>query len=128
MPTYTNMVGTLAMPLEARLLGEHASDDLYDSGVAFADGFQLWVHVTATTATSVLLDCGVQTSTDGETWTFLDGSQITSIVPPGGNSSSNAVTDAPHVRVFSQVEGEDDGETLASMTYRVFVVAPAVAA
>jgi hypothetical protein len=129
MASFVNMVGTLAMSSETRLLGTYVSDDLYDSGVAFADGFELWVFVSAVSdyPSYATLDCGIETSTDGENWTFLNGGQILALSQLG-NAVSNAASDAPHVRVTSTVTGTDIGELLASVTYRVIVVAPAVAA
>jgi hypothetical protein len=129
MASFVNMVGTLAMSSETRLLGTYVSDDLYDSGVAFADGFEVWVFVSAVSdyPSYATLDCGVETSTDGENWTFLNGSQITPLTQPS-STTSNIASDAPHVRVTSTVTGTDIGELLASVTYRVIVMAPAVAA
>jgi hypothetical protein len=128
MASYVNMVGTVALPMETRVIGSYVSDDLNDLGVSLADGFQVWIFAGEKTATSVGVGARVETSTDGVNWTILAGSDLPGVGPFEGNAVANAATDAPHVRVYTEVYGEDDGETLASMTYRVIVVAPAVAA
>lgn len=116
------MAGAVALPSAARGPGTYTSENLYDPGMAFDNGVELWVYASESTGVPALT-CSLETSADGETWFALPGSETQTIVGPG-SGSANSATDAEYVRMTSTVEGDSD----ASITYRAFVLVPAASA
>lgn len=121
-PNYEAVFGFSVLPLESRSAGTYTSDSLISSTSIYpVSDVEIWVYVSDVSG-SPTLDCSLESSTDGTTWTAIPYSGI-----PSMTSQGNAVANAPlpstsdYVRVTSTVSGSD-----SSMTYRVLAIAALV--
>lgn len=100
-----------ALPSAARADGTHVSGPVAAAGVAAE--VVMTVHCTAVSGTSPTLDCSLEQSADGESWSAITGSSATQLTAAGAAVAAAAVT-ANYVRVTSTVGG-----TTPSVTYSV---------
>ncbi|MGI5288034.1 hypothetical protein ACQEVF_32480 [Nonomuraea polychroma] len=109
--------GDVALASAARGSGAHVSGPVANAGMA-ADVL-LMVHCTAAAGTSPTLDCSLEESADGSTWTAVPNSSATQLTAAGNRVATAAVT-KNFVRVTSTVGG-----TSPSFTYRaVLLIVP----
>ncbi|MDT0306866.1 hypothetical protein RM780_07800 [Streptomyces sp. DSM 44917] len=100
-----------ALPPAARGAGTFTSGPVAAAGTATE--VLMVVHCTAASGTSPTLDCSLETSADGESWSALGGSSAPQLTA-AGNAVAVARPAAPYVRVTSTVAGTDP-----SVTYSV---------
>ncbi|OKK06423.1 hypothetical protein AMK26_10380 [Streptomyces sp. CB03234] len=105
-----NVQAEVALPSAARGAGTYTSGPLAAAGTA-ADVL-LSVHCTAASGTPTL-DCSLEESADGSTWTAVPGSAAAQLAAVGNRVAGAGIT-KNYVRVTSTVGG-----TTPSMTYRV---------
>jgi hypothetical protein len=103
------VLGDVALPSAARGAGTYTSGPAATPGTA-ADVW-LGVHVTAVSGTPTL-NCSLEESADGNTWTAVPGSAITQLTAAGNDVAIAAVT-KNYVRVTATVAG-----TTPSVTFR----------
>lgn len=108
-----NALGDLALPSAARGAGTYQSGPVANPGVA-ADVLLL-VHVSATSGTPTL-NCSLEQSDDGASWSAVPGSGAAQLTA-AGNAVANARPTASYVRVTATVAG-----TTPSVTFRVAVL------
>lgn len=104
--------GDLALPSAARAAGTYVSGPLANAGQA--GGVLIGVHATASSGTPTL-NCSLEESADGATWTALTGSS-TAQLAGAGNAVAFAVPAKNFVRVTSVVAG-----TTPNVTYSISV-------
>jgi hypothetical protein len=105
-----NVQAELALPSAARGAGTYTSGTLAAAGIA--SDVLMSVHCTASSGTPTL-DCSLEESADGISWTAVPGSSATQLTAAGNRVSAAAIT-KNYVRVTSTVAG-----TTPSVTYRV---------
>lgn len=103
------VLGDAALPSAARTAGTYTSGPAAAAGTA-ADVL-LMVHVSATSGTPTL-NCSLEQSADGSSWSAVPGSS-TAQLTAAGNAVAAANITANYVRVTSTVAG-----TTPSVTYR----------
>lgn len=104
------VLGDAALPSAARAAGSYTSGPAANAGMA-ADVL-LMVHVTAVSGTTPTLNCSLEQSADGTSWSAVPGS-ATAQLSAAGNAVAAAAITANYVRVASTVAG-----TNPSITYR----------
>ncbi|GII89632.1 hypothetical protein Ssi03_76220 [Sphaerisporangium siamense] len=108
--------GDAVLPSAARGAGTYTSGPAANAGLA-ADVL-LMVHVSAASG-SPTLNCSLEESADGTSWTAVPGSS-TAQLTAAGNALAGATITKNYVRVTSTVAG-----TTPSVTYRaVLLVVP----
>ncbi len=105
------VLGDVALPSAARGSGTVTSGPVANAGMA-ADVVMM-VHCTAASGTGPTLDCSLEESADGTTWTAVPNSAATQLTAAGNRVAGASVT-KNLVRVTSTVGG-----TTPSFTYRV---------
>jgi hypothetical protein len=100
--------------LESRQQGTYTSAALYNPTGSFigVTAIELLVYVDAVTG-SPTLQCSLEASPDGSTWTPIPGSAIPELGAVGSTTANVDVTSGDYVRVTSTVDGT------GSVTYRV---------
>ena len=110
-----NLMGDVAIPTSAlRAAGTYASGPIANPGATSNVGVGL--HVSAVGGSTQTIDCVLQTSPDGTTWTSLTSSatpQLTGV----GNAYSNAFVPAEFIQVLATVGGTGS----PTATFRVIV-------
>lgn len=101
----------MALPSAARGAGTYISGPLAAAGTA--SDVLMSVHCTVASGTGPTLNCSLEESADGSTWTAVTGSSTAQLAAAGNAVAAAAVT-KNYVRVTSTVGG-----TTPSFTYRV---------
>ncbi|MEV4059720.1 hypothetical protein [Nonomuraea dietziae] len=105
-----SVFGDVALPSAARGAGTYTGSPVANAGMA-ADVL-LSVHCTASSGTPTL-NCSLEESNDGNSWTAVPGSGTAQLTGAGNAMASAAVT-KNYVRPTSTVAG-----TTPSVTYRI---------
>jgi hypothetical protein len=105
--------GDVALPPAARGAGTYTSSPVATAGMA--SDVLMSVHCTASSGTPTL-NCSLEESSDGTSWTAVTGSGTAQLTGAGNAMASAAVT-KNYVRVTSTVAG-----TTPSVTYRVLLL------
>lgn len=106
--------GDVAFPSAARAAGTFTSGQVGTPSASIH--VVLAVHCTAATGTGPTLNCSLEQSGDGTTWTAIAGSGITALTA-AGNAMSNALVSDDYVRVTATVAG-----TTPSITFTATVL------
>src|SRR4051812_31143163 len=93
--------GDVSLPSAARGAGTYTGSPVANAGVA--SDVLMSVHCTASSGTPTL-NCSLEESADGTTWTAVPGSAITQLTAAGNQMASAAVT-KNYVRPTSTVAG-----------------------
>jgi hypothetical protein len=107
------VLGDEALPSSARAAGTFTSGPITVAGSATA--VLLLVHCTAASGTPTL-NCSLEESADGSSWTAVTGSS-TAQLTAAGNAVATAAVTKNYVRVTSTVAG-----TTPSVTFRALVL------
>ncbi len=108
-----NVFGDVALPSAARGAGTFTGGPVANAGVA--SDVIVSVHCSAASGTPTL-NCSLEESADGTTWTAVPGSSTAQLTAAGNAMASAAVT-KNYVRATSVVAG-----TTPSMTYRILLL------
>lgn len=103
------LLGDVALPSSARAAGTFTSGPVTNSGAA--SDVVLLVHVSATSGTPTL-NCSLEESADGSSWTAIPGSSTAQLTAAGNALAGGAVT-KNFVRVTATVAG-----TTPSVTFK----------
>jgi hypothetical protein len=107
------VLADVALPSAARAAGTYTSGPIAAPG--FANDVVMLVHVSATTGTPTL-NCSLEESADGSSWTAVTGSS-TAQLTAAGNALAAATPAKAYVRVTSTVAG-----TSPNVTYRIVLM------
>lgn len=102
----------VALPSAARGAGTYTSGPVANAGMA--SDVLMAVHCSATSG-SPTLNCSLEESADGTSWTAVPGSS-TAQLTAAGNATANAAVTKNYVRATSAVAG-----TTPSVTYRILL-------
>jgi hypothetical protein len=101
------------IPLDTRGAGTYTSDNIVGALSGFTTtNTELWVYVSGTSG-SATLDCSLETSDDGTTWTPIPGSTIPTLSAPGSGAANIPLNSPQYLRATSTVSGT------GTVTYRL---------
>lgn len=104
---------TILLPLATRPAGVYVSDSFANLPVT---DVELWVCVTEVDGAATV-NCSMETSPDGDTWTPVPGSVVPQLGAPGSTTGNAPVPVSAYARATSTVAGT------GAVTYRVLAIA-----